>query len=92
MLISSEKVQFKYKPSFYDLPDDTKMPTVIGMIADDIDKIYPCACEYDEDTGEVINWLERYMIPPMLSLIQEQHNEIEEIKQEIKELKELIKK
>lgn len=75
-------VQFKYKPSFYNLPEGTEMPTVIGMLADDIDQIYPCACEYDEETGEVINWLERYMIPPMLALIQEQHREIESLKQE----------
>ena len=58
------------------------MPTVIGMLAGSIDRIYPCACEYDEETGEVINWLERYMIPPMLALIQEQHADIESLKQE----------
>ena len=73
-------VQFKYKPSFYGLPDDTPMDTVIGFIAEDINKKYPCATEYDEETGEVNNWLERYIIPPMLSLIQEQHGEIEQLK------------
>lgn len=73
-------VQFKYKPSFYGLPDDAPMDTVIGFIAEDINKKYPCATEYDEETGEVNNWLERYIIPPMLSLIQEQHGEIEQLK------------
>lgn len=73
-------VQFKYKPSFYGLPDDTPMDTVIGFIAEDINKKYPCATEYDEETGAVNNWLERYIIPPMLSLIQEQHGEIEQLK------------
>lgn len=73
-------VQFKYKPSFYGLPDDTPMDTVIGFIAEDINKKYPCATEYDEETGEVNNWLERYIIPPMLSLIQEQNGEIEQLK------------
>ena len=81
-LYDIDVVQFKYKPSFYNLPEGTEMPTVIGMLADDIDRIYPCACEYDEETGEVINWLERYMIPPMLALIQEQHKDIELLKQE----------
>lgn len=81
-LYDIDVVQFKYKPSFYNLPEGTEMPTVIGMLADDIDQIYPCACEYDEETGEVINWLERYMIPPMLALIQEQHADIESLKQE----------
>ena len=73
-------VQFKYKPSFYGLPDDTPMDTVIGFIAEDINKKYPCATEYDEETGAVNNWLECYIIPPMLSLIQEQHVEIEQLK------------
>ena len=75
-------VQFKYKPSFYGLPDDTPMDTVIGFIAEDINKKYPCATEYDEETGAVSNWLECYIIPPMLSLIQEQHVEIEQLKSE----------
>lgn len=78
-------VQFKYKPSFYGLPDDTPMDTVIGFIAEDIKKKYPCATEYDEETGAVNNWLERYIIPPMLSLIQEQHEEIEALKKKNEE-------
>ena len=73
-------VQFKYKPSFYGLPEGTPMETVIGIIAEDVEKIYPCAVEKDEDTGLVINWMERYLLPPMLSLIQEQHQEIEQLK------------
>ena len=67
------------------------MPTVIGLIAEDVNEKYPCACEYNEENGQVENWLERYMIPPMLYLIQEQHKEIEILKTEINELKEKIK-
>ena len=58
------------------------MPTVIGIIAEDVDEKYPCACEYNDDTGEVENWMERYLIPPMLALIQEQHKDIEQLKQD----------
>ena len=90
-LYDIDVVQFKYKPSFYNLPDDTEMDTVIGIIAEDVEEKYPCAAEHDEDNGEVINWLERYLVPPMLSLIQEQHKEIEILKTEINELKEKIK-
>lgn len=61
------------------------MDTVIGFIAEDIKKKYPCATEYDEETGAVNNWLERYIIPPMLSLIQEQHEEIEALKKKNEE-------
>lgn len=81
-LYDIDVVQFQYKPSFYNLPEGTPMETVIGFIAEDIYNKYPVACEFDEDTGVINNWLERYMIPPMLKLIQEQHNEIESLKLE----------
>ena len=81
-LYNLDVVQFKYKPSFYNLPEGSEMPTVIGFIAEDVDEKYPCACEYNEESGQVENWLERYMIPPMLALIQEQHKDIESLKQE----------
>ena len=32
-------------------------------------------------------WNERYIIPPMLKLIQEQHEDIENLKEEIQKLK-----
>lgn len=79
-LYDIDVVQFRYKPSFYNLPKGTPMETVIGFIAEDIYDKYPVACEFDEDTGVINNWLERYMIPPMLALIQEQHKEIEQLK------------
>lgn len=79
-LYDIDVVQFRYKPSFYNLPEGTPMETVIGFIAEDIYDKYPVACEFDEDTGVINNWLERYMIPPMLALIQEQHKEIEQLK------------
>ena len=81
-LYNLDVVQFKYKPSFFNLPEGTDMPTVIGLIAEDVNEKYPCACEYNEENGQVENWLERYMIPPMLYLIQEQHKDIELLKQE----------
>ena len=64
-----------------------------GGCANMVDGIYrergkSFAAEHDEESGEVINWLERYLVPPMLSLIQEQHKEIEILKTEINELKE----
>ena len=55
------------------------METVIGIIAEDVEKIYPCAVERDENTGQVINWMERYLLPPMLSLIKEQHAQIKKL-------------
>lgn len=85
-LYDIDVVQFQYKPSFYNLPEGTPMETVIGFIAEDIYDKYPVACEFDEDTGAINNWLERYMIPPMLALIQEQHKDIEHLKMKYTQL------
>lgn len=57
----------------------------IGLIAEDVAEIYPVAAIYDEIGPE--NWDERYIIPPMLKLIQEQHEAIENLKEEIQKLK-----
>lgn len=48
----------------------------IGVIAEDVDKIYPNACLYDKD-GNPANWNERIMIPAMLKLIQDQKKQID---------------
>lgn len=73
-------VQFKYKDGYLseDDPYNETKHNVIGFIAEDIDKHYPIATIKVEDKVE--NWDERYIIPPMLALIQEQHEEIESIK------------
>lgn len=57
----------------------------IGLIAEDVAEIYPVAAIYDDIGPE--NWDERYIIPPMLKLIQEQHEDIEKLKEEIQKLK-----
>lgn len=57
----------------------------IGFIAEDVAEIYPVAAIYDKVGPE--NWDERYIIPPMLKLIQEQHEAIEILKEEIQKLK-----
>lgn len=64
-----------------DVSDQRYNRKVIGLIAEDVDEHYPAACDYNDD-GQVENWNERYIIPPMLALIQEQHDDIESLKQE----------
>ena len=49
---------------------------VCGFIAEEMDVCYPIATEYNE-FGQPENWNERYLIPPMLALIQEQHKDID---------------
>ena len=60
--------------------------THIGLLAEDVKHHYPIAANYNED-GDVEDWSERYLIPPMLKLIQMQHEEIEAIKAELKEIR-----
>ena len=72
-------VQFK----FNDLSIDDKLyeKDVIGFIAEEVAEVYPLGAEYNEN-GEPTSWWDRYLIPPMLYLIQEQHKDIESLKQD----------
>lgn len=51
----------------------------VGLIAEDVDKYYPNACQYNAD-GEPESWRERIVLPAMLKLIQEQKAEIDELR------------
>ena len=73
--------QFVYNLDYLDANDQRYGETVCGFIAEEVANIYPVACEYNAD-GVPENWDIRYVIPPMLSLIQKQHQEIELLKQE----------
>lgn len=72
-------VQYKYRAGSIEdgVPDDFQ----IGFIAEDMDEIYPFACYYKDGDPEA--WTGKNLIPAMLKLIQEQHAEIESLKEEI---------
>ena len=73
-------VRFKYNKDYLSEKNDSRYDTpLIGMIAEDMDAHYPQACDYDEQ-GRPKGWNEHYIIPAMLKLIQDQHKEIEELK------------
>ena len=78
--------QFKFKDDYLDKKDKRYGQNIIGFIAEDVKDIYEIATEYDED-GNVEMWNSDVMIPAMLKLIQEQHNDIETMKKEIETLK-----
>lgn len=69
-----------------------KGKTVSGFIAEDVDEIYPAAVIKNPETGEIESWSEAQIIAPMLSLIQEQKQQIDEQQKEIDELKKRIEK
>ena len=70
--------QYIYNTDYLDSSDMRYDKTVCGFIAEEIEKYYPIATEYNE-FGEVENWNERYIIPPMLALIQQQKKQIDDM-------------
>ena len=75
--------EFKYKDDFDHLQyADLKGRTIGGFIAEDVAEIYPSAVIHDSK-GNIESWDERRILPAMLKLIQEQHEEIERLKQAI---------
>lgn len=85
-LYDVEVMQYKYNLDYTDQLDQRHDTDVIGFIAEDIYNKYPIAAEVNSD-GTIENWNARYMIPPMLKLIQNQHKEIDELKMELITLK-----
>lgn len=75
--------QFKYKEKYQpDKSDERYNKNLIGFIAEDIEKVFPIAIDYetDKDGNKIIdNWNERYIIPAMLKLIQEQNERIKKL-------------
>ncbi|MCI8378642.1 MAG: hypothetical protein HFH72_09010 [Lachnospiraceae bacterium] len=74
--------EYVYNADYLDVDDPRYNKKVIGIIAEEVEKHYPIAAEKNE-YGETENWNDRYLIPPMLSLIQKQHKEIEKLKSDI---------
>ena len=81
--------QFVYNLDYLSKDDQRYGQTVCGFIAEEVEKEYPVACEYNSD-GNPENWDVRYIVPPMLALIQEQYKEIELLKQENNEIKDRL--
>ena len=78
--------QYKYNLDYLDPKDARYDEVVCGFVAEEVLKQYPVACEFNA-YGMPENWDARYIIPPMLSLIQEQHLEIESLKMENLQIK-----
>lgn len=78
-------VEFRYKDGYIsDTKDRRATAQIPGFIAEDVAEIYPIAAEYVNN--EVEDWSFRYIIPPMLKLIQEQKQEIDELKNKVAKL------
>lgn len=71
--------QYKYRDGHIAKNDQRYGMTHIGFLAEDVKQKFPIAANYNED-GQVEDWSERYMIPAMLKLIQNQNKEIQNLK------------
>lgn len=69
--------QYNYKNEYKDI--ELVAGTQIGIRAENVAKYYPNACIYN-DRGQPESWQDRILIPAMLKLIQELHEEIELLK------------
>ena len=79
--------QFKYNIDYLDFESPRFGLTVPGFIAEEMYDVYPIAVDLDNEKRPE-DWNVRYVVPPMLALIQEQHQEIEELKERISILEE----
>ena len=70
---------FTYKSNHIPKTDRNYGKRMIGFIAEEVEEVYPKACQYNED-GTVEMWNSQILIPAMLALIQKQHKEIEKLK------------
>jgi hypothetical protein len=77
--------QFEYNDD--NIPSDKKQgDTYIGLIAEDVEKFYPVAAEYNED-GQVEMWNIKVLFPALLKIVQDQQKEIDALKAEIDAMK-----
>ena len=83
-LYDIEVVQFKYNDDYLEENDQRYGVDCIGFIAEQVNDVYPIAA--DRETGEPRNWEMRYIIPPMLALIQQQKKKIDELESRINKL------
>lgn len=77
--------QYVFREEYLSPRDRRQGQTVVGLIAEDVAEHYPMAVTYDRE-GRVENWQERYLLPAMLALLQEQHREIQALKERVNKL------
>jgi hypothetical protein len=88
-LLDLPVVQFEWNADHSLQYKDMEGKTIPGIIAEDVEKIYPSATIHKD--GQVESWDERRLIPGMLALIQEQDKKIKSLEARLAKLEELLK-
>lgn len=77
-------VQFKYKEGVLEETDEWYGKNIIGFIAEQVNEVFPEGVIHSGENFENCDdWNPRTIIPAMLKLIQEQHEEIESLKEKV---------
>lgn len=71
-----------YKAGHLSKTDINYGKKMIGFIAEDVDQLYPVACQYDPE-GRPEMWNSQIMLPAMMKLIQEQKNQIDALQDQV---------
>jgi hypothetical protein len=82
-------VQFEWNDDHPLQYEDMKGQTIPGIIAEDVEEIYPAATIHDAE-GRVESWDERRLIPGMLALIQEQDKRIKQLEARLAKIEEML--
>lgn len=82
-------VEFEWNSDHHLQYADMARRTVPGIIAEDVEEIYPSAVIHNAD-GRVESWDERRLIPGMLALIQEQDKKIKDLEARLARLEEML--
>ena len=83
--------QFKYNGDIVtDVEDARYDKDLVGFIIEDLNEKYPIAVDKPSDNVKEWSWNAQYLIPPMLKLIQKQHEEIENMKLLINKIKQQL--
>lgn len=85
-LYDLDVVSFQYNDDYISESDQRYKQAIPGFIAEDVYEKYPIACNLDAE-GRPEMWDINILFPVALKLIQEQHKDIEFLKEEINKLK-----
>ncbi len=77
---------FKYNEGYLSKDSERYNKDIPGFIAEEVEEINPILVDHLEDTGETEMWNTKIMIPCLLKLIQNNHEEINDLKQQVKQL------
>ena len=88
-LLALPVVEFEWNTDRLLQYEDMRGQTVPGIIAEDVEEIYPSAVIHDANGG-VESWDERRLIPGMLALIQEQDKKIKDLEARLARLEEML--